>query len=265
MEKCKVEGCNRDTHCKGMCKKHYEKMRRHNKIKKLMSLPKQKCKVDNCNEIALYNGYCKRHHSQLRSYGKILERTKFDKNEIILHEDYAEIVLYNIKNKPIDKVKVDLENLENLRQYKWMINYHGYAVGRVNGIMKQMHRVILNAPKDMIIDHINRNTLDNRKNNLRICNKSQNAMNSKIPSDNTSGAKGVYWNKRYSKWEVRICLKGHNKFLGYFEDKQDAIEARRKAELKYFGEYSALNRETQKLKQDRVVDNKYHSFLFFDK
>ncbi|WP_252233758.1 HNH endonuclease [Clostridium sp. ZS1] len=82
-----------------------------------------------------------------------------------------------------------------------------------------MHRFIMNPPSNKLIDHINGNKLDNRKCNLRIVNKSQNAMNSKKPKNNTSGVKGVYWDKRSKKWEASIQVNMKKKSLGYFKNK----------------------------------------------
>ncbi|BDR66982.1 AP2 domain-containing protein [Clostridium tetani] len=61
-----------------------------------------------------------------------------------------------------------------------------------------------------------------------------NNITMKVPKHNTSGYKGIYWNKEKKKWEVRIELQGKRKFLGYFDSKEDAIKARKEAEEKYF-------------------------------
>ena len=87
-------------------------------------------------------------------------------------------------------------------------------------------------------DHINRNPLDNRKLNLRPCNLFQNAMNSSIMSNNTSGITGVNWHKNEQKWVARIQYYNNRILLGYFNNKDDAIKARLKAEKEYFGEFA---------------------------
>ena len=105
-----------------------------------------------------------------------------------------------------------------------------------------MHRLVTNCPDNLIPDHIHgeKSTTDNRKSNLRIVNRSQNSMNVKIRSDNTSGITGISWDKRSNKWCVRIMVKGENIYLGYFnkDDLDKAIQARLDGEKKYFGEYS---------------------------
>jgi len=90
---------------------------------------------------------------------------------------------------------------------------------------------------DGIIDHINRKPLDNRRCNLRVVTKSQNSMNSKLGSNNSSGKKGVSYSIEKKKWHAYISLDGKRKFLGYFKHLNDAIEIREEAEKVLFGEY----------------------------
>ena len=100
-----------------------------------------------------------------------------------------------------------------------------------------MHRVVMNAKKGDIIDHINHNTLDNRKCNLRFVTCSQNNMNKKAYSNNNSGIPGVNWRPVSKKWRAYIQSEGKQVHLGSFTSKDDAIKARKAGEIKYFGEY----------------------------
>lgn len=111
----------------------------------------------------------------------------------------------------------------------------GYII--CNG--KKFHRLIMNIDDlKYDVDHINGNPLDNRKDNLRVCEHKQNSKNKAINKNNTSGIVGVYWNKRCNKWVAEIKKDYKKICLGYFDDIRNAAEARRKAEIKYFGEYS---------------------------
>lgn len=101
-----------------------------------------------------------------------------------------------------------------------------------------MHRFIMNAPPDKLIDHINGNTLDNRKVNLRLATASQNLFNSKIPKNNTTGFKGVVFNKRANKF----MASARGEHLGYFKDKIDAAIAYNNYAEKNFGEFARLNK-----------------------
>ena len=84
-------------------------------------------------------------------------------------------------------------------------------------------------------DSENNNRLDNRKNNLRFVTFNENARNAGMKSNNTSGYIGV--SKYKNKWLSRICFNKEIIHLGYFKEKEDAIQARKEAEIKYFGEY----------------------------
>src|SRR4030066_2184242 len=101
---------------------------------------------------------------------------------------------------------VDDEDYEWINQWKWHCNGQGYAERHCDipgkRTMIKMHRLILNTPNGMETDHINHNRLDNRKSNLRVRTRSQNAINTPIRSSNTSGKKGVDWKKNVGKWRV---------------------------------------------------------------
>lgn len=112
----------------------------------------------------------------------------------------------------------------------------GYSIVRDNGKYIAVHRFLTNAKKGDIVDHINRNKKDNRVANLRITDKSVNALNSKMRKDNTSGCRGVWYRKDTGKWVAEIIKNSKKIGLGHFADKQDAINARRQAEAMYYGD-----------------------------
>lgn len=135
---------------------------------------------------------------------------------------------------------VDDEDYEELSKYRWRFDKNGYAsrtvyLGGGKKNQKQigvyMHKLINKTPDGFHTDHINRNKLDNRKCNLRTTTCSQNLMNTKIPVNNTSGYKGVSWYK--NAWHAEIKANSHRYYLGRFKNKQDAIDARLKAEKIY--------------------------------
>ena len=106
----------------------------------------------------------------------------------------------------------------------------------VNRSTQFIHKLILNAP-DKMVDHKDRNPLNNRRNNLRYATKSQNAMNSSYVRGK-SGLRGVTHNEKTRRWKASIHIKGVTHYLGYFDNVDFAIGARRQAELKYFGEFA---------------------------
>lgn len=104
-----------------------------------------------------------------------------------------------------------------------------------------MHRVILNTPLGYETDHSNGDGLDNRKENLRIATASQNKWNRNKYKNNTSGYKGVSWEKDRGRWRAYIILKTERIHLGYFNDKHEAARAYNAAAIKYHGEFACLN------------------------
>lgn len=102
-----------------------------------------------------------------------------------------------------------------------------------------MHRYIMecNDP-NMVVDHKFGNRLDNRKSKLRICTPNDNLQNHKVISTNTSGYTGVSWDQRRGVWLSRITSRCQYHFLGYYDDINDAIVARKAAEVKYQGKFA---------------------------
>lgn len=139
---------------------------------------------------------------------------------------------------------IDKDDEWVLKDYCWHVNGGGRIQSHMRGKNSEitvLHRLIMNCPEDMVVDHINGNPLDNRRCNLRIVTQQQNAMNHKIRLDNTSGTTGVCFNKRNKKWAAHINFNNESIHIGYFDNFEDAVAARKSAEEKYFGEYSYDN------------------------
>lgn len=138
---------------------------------------------------------------------------------------------------------VDSDMYEELMRTSWCAQkssgrklYYSAVRGiKRNGksITIPMHRQILGLePGDgMVVDHKNRNPLDNRRVNLRIASQAENLRNTGLARNNTSGYPGVSWDKKYRKWVANFHI-----HLGRYDDIEDAIESRRQAEKKYWGE-----------------------------
>lgn len=101
-----------------------------------------------------------------------------------------------------------------------------------------MHRLISPPPEGMTVDHKNGDGLDNRKKNLRHADQKQNHRNVSIRSDNASGQKGVYWNKRRKKWHARIKIDGRYICLGMFDDISLAGQAYKTAAKLLHGDFA---------------------------
>ena len=144
---------------------------------------------------------------------------------------------------------VDDEDFERCIQRKWTLTTFGYAVSRVpgktykQGYYIQMHQFIINGlVRKGLIDHIDRNKLNNQKANLRIADKSINTINRGMRSDNTSGFRGVFWDKTKSNYLVQIMDYGKLIYIGRFKNKEEAAQAYNKAAIKYHGEFAFINK-----------------------
>lgn len=131
----------------------------------------------------------------------------------------------------------DKEDYTKIKDIKWKLDKDGYLVKTTQKTTLIMHRIIMNAQKGDIVDHINGNKLDNRKENLRIVTAQQNAMNRGLGTHNKSGKVGVSYNNAMNKWVASIKTNGKSIHLGYYTEINDAIKARVEAEEKYFKEY----------------------------
>jgi hypothetical protein len=148
---------------------------------------------------------------------------------------------------------VDDEDFEYLNQWRWCLRGTGngkfYAIRGFRKSKKcnvtcsiSMHRQLMKPEKGYVIDHLDGNTLNNQKNNLRICTQSQNIANSKISILNTSGYKGVRYNKQNKRYYAVITFNRRAISLGGYIDIIDAARAYNKAAIKFHGEFANLNK-----------------------
>lgn len=180
---CSVEDCNKKHEAKGYCKGHYQQFIKYGKIinKKLLEYEDfshlTECIIDGCHSKIDKTCYCGKHYRQFSRYGGILERTIFDPNKIIIHENYAEIEIYNNKCKPIAYAQIDLEDVEKVKKYKWGIGKDGYVLNGNPHLPISDYLMNFNGNHKIMIDHIDRNPLNNRKYNLRIATAQENCLN----------------------------------------------------------------------------------------
>ena len=140
---------------------------------------------------------------------------------------------------------VDAADYESLSQHKWFANgdeHRGFYAGRrVGSKLLLMHRVIMNPPEGMVVDHIDGNGLNNRRSNLRLCTQKQNSRNAAPSRRSSSRFKGVYFNKRTRKWIATIGYNGKTIHLGSFDDEIEAARAYDRKARELFGEFAYLN------------------------
>jgi hypothetical protein len=154
-------------------------------------------------------------------------------------------VIVNVKGY---EIIVDEDMAEFVRSIKWTPSrpakstYGVYfrCYQRVAGVLSVkhwLHRYIISAPEGMYVDHINCNTLDNRRENLRLCTMTENMRNRGKYHNNTVGYRGVTFHKRDNRFQAQIRIDGKRLFLGYFLTAEDAHEAYKEASIKYHGEF----------------------------
>lgn len=148
-----------------------------------------------------------------------------------------------VKNR---KVIIDDEDLNLINSLNWTVEINPvgqvYFSNRKNKV--RLHRLIMNCPKGMVVDHINGNTLDNRKSNLRICTKLENQYNQKKHKGNRhSKYKGVTFRKELKSkpWEAFIYKDYKSTRLGYFATEKEAAVAYNAKALELYGQFAKLN------------------------
>jgi hypothetical protein len=169
------------------------------------------------------------------------------KRTVKLFKDYAVI------SKPQGDILIDVEAIPLLRE--WGISIFGerrvFLQGHPKGKwkIKLLSRTLMGNPKARVVDHINHNTLDNRKKNLRVCTPSENAYNCRGSSVRKGKYKGVYPNshnenakdRRRRTWWATITHKKQKFYLGSFKTEKEAASAYNVAAKRLFGEFAYLN------------------------
>jgi hypothetical protein len=136
---------------------------------------------------------------------------------------------------------VDAADYKWLSQYKWFASRAKvpYACRTEKRTTVMMHRLIMQPPKGMVVDHRNGNGLDNRRGNLRVCTQEQNMQNSRGRAVRKSRFKGVF--PRGDRWQATVTHHGDTDYLGLFDDEVEAAMARDRRALEVFGASAWLN------------------------
>ena len=167
--------------------------------------------------------------------GSVISKEEAAKNTIA----YSILKAHNTSDNM--EILIDADDYDKVKDYCWCISKGRkweYAMTRIKNETVLLHRFIMNLQSDMVVDHINGNTLDNRKSNLRICTNQQNCFNHAVSCNNSSGYTGVTWHRLANKWQVHIRFNKKTLYLGLFENIDDAVAVRKQAEKQYFGEYA---------------------------
>ncbi len=167
------------------------------------------------------------------------------KNKICHKNDNTTVFLIDSKTHGQWSVFVDTEDIPKIENYKWNLSYDAKnkkflrVKAKINRKTISLH-FLLTGYK--ITDHIDMDIFNNRKSNLRECTIAENLRNRGKNKKNTSGYKGVYYDKKRNRWEAYIGFNNKQIFLGYYCILADAIMAYNNSAIKYHGEFANLNK-----------------------
>jgi len=137
-------------------------------------------------------------------------------------------------------VQIDAADLHLLSSGKWAVNDHaGYLYAHI-GKRVYLHRMIVAAPKGAMVDHANGDTLDNRRQNLRLATNSQNQAN-RLKLQKKHGFRGVCWHRQFRKYQAGIKVNGKSVHLGLYDSAESAARAYDAAAREHFGEFGYQN------------------------
>lgn len=159
------------------------------------------------------------------------EYKKKQRNKHIIKGDILTIFVKSIKYGTKCFV-FDKEDFNIVMQYSWMIYQGGNSrnlyltnTNKKDGRLI-LHRLIMNCPENMVVDHISRNSFDNRKCNLRCVTSSENSINANTSRRKKVASKNIYYYKNKKHYRVGFCRKGKLITIGFYKDLKDAEKAR---------------------------------------
>lgn len=203
---------------------------------------KRKCHVNGCDNEAkqMFGGdgnyYCGKHLHHMYRHGKILEHHRRSDLEYYIENDIIHIKLFDNYGVLVGEGLIDSEDLEVVKHYKCTLSREGY-VRISNRKYKTLHHFLFKPPKGYFVDHINGIRTDNRRNNLRMVTPLQNSHNTTNKGRGVNKRKGVSYKKDRDKWRAYITVEGKQVNLGSYTTEDEAIKARERAEIEYFGDY----------------------------
>lgn len=158
------------------------------------------------------------------------------KNSYATDGEVTKIVIFGRQGVPLTTL-IDTADLPLVEERSWRASYDRttgrYYVAASRG--RLLHRLLLDPPSDMQVDHINHDTLDNRRSNLRIVTASENQLNRVGAQKNNKscGLRGVTWNRHHNRWMAQLGVNRRRIFLGYFADAESAHIAYQEALSQY--------------------------------
>lgn len=186
------------------------------------------CAVTNCERNYYAKDYCEGHYKRA-TRGKPLDtpfRTDHRPAKVV-----GDIALIPIGIGSKDGVAIVDSGESHVDKHRWSLSGDGYPMTWLNGKHVKLHHLIKGKPdKGLVTDHVNRDKLDNRKSNLRFVTQKVNVRNGSVLNTNTSGHRGVTWDKRRNKWMAQSAFNGSRQYGGHYSTIEEAVAARVKLE-----------------------------------
>ena len=212
---CKI--CGEKSYKNDLCLKHYVQLKNINKILKPLEHPCEicgsECNIQYHTKINMY--LCRKHRLQYNRNGYFQKRTIYDPNEIILFNDHAEMLLYDLVGNVVAITLIDLDDVDKVKKYKWHLSDTGYVITCIDGINLRLHKYIIGDYEnykghdyDNMTDHKDRNKLNNQKDNLRKVTDSQNKQNRDLLKSNSTGRTGLQYIKKEDRRRISLYHNG---------------------------------------------------------
>lgn len=210
---------------------------------------------------------CEKHAEQFKKFGEFKDhnsRGVFDPNEIRVYEDYVEIDTYDSYGNIISTFIIDKEDVDKLGSYKWRTVFKNNKPYLFTGNQKKeriyFHRLIY--PTNLQIDHIDGNTLNNRKSNLREVTVQQNMLNLQKKCSNTSGIRGVSYDKNKNCWKTDFTCEKIRYYVKAWPNIEQAVYQRYVLEKIYLGEYRNTSNDTTYFKHiNNLTDSQKNEII----
>lgn len=197
---------------------------------------------------------CSKHMHQLYKYGHFIDnnpRTNNDLNDYRIEGNVVYMDVYNQKNEKNGEFFFDLEDLPKVKYHKWRKNHEHFVTGTGIKNIDDITHIVMNLSREQrekgyVVDHINGNTADNRKSNLRICAQRDNVLNKHYMSTNKSGFIGVTWDSNRGAWASEIRHSYKRIHLGRWKLLSEAVFVRYIAEIYLFDKYRCFSEGLKK-------------------
>lgn len=194
-------------------------------------------------------GLCGKHYSQYYKYNKFLDdspETQYTRNKYEITNEGVWIYCCNRQKEFTGKFIIDESDFEKVIKHKWRFARGNFCTGNTHVI--QIHTFLMEPNENQVVDHINGDRTDNRRDNLRITTQAKNCINKKLQGNNKSGMAGVSWDKDRNKWAPEIAMDHKKCHLGRYSKFEDAAYARYIAELVLFEKYRSFRNDDYILK-----------------